>query len=167
VELAGTEIPRWAGNFSQQGVVSARYGNVYQPHVEDIRTRNRSTFRRRTPASAAVAPAGTAVASVAPSTTATPAASVASAPAKIVDVTAILDDLAAKNPEKLDWRKSIVDLMKLVGIDSSLSARKQLATELQYSGDENDSATMNVWLHKQVIIKLAENGSKVPQELLS
>ena len=83
-----------------------------------------------------------------------------------MDVTAILDDLASKNPEKLDWRKSIVDLMKLVGMDSSLSARKELATELHYSGNENDSAAMNVWLHKQVIIKLAENGGKVPQELL-
>jgi uncharacterized protein DUF3597 len=57
-------------------------------------------------------------------------------------------------------------LMKLVGMDSSLSARKQLATELHYSGDQNDSASMNIWLHKQVLIKLAENGGKVPQELL-
>ena len=88
-------------------------------------------------------------------------------PAQAVDVTAILDDLAAKNPEKLDWRKSIVDLMKLVGIDSSLAARKQLATELCYSGDEKDSAAMNIWLHKQVIMKIAENGGTVPQELLS
>jgi hypothetical protein len=77
-----------------------------------------------------------------------------------------MDDLAKKNPEKLDWRQSIVDLMKLVGMDSSLSARKQLATELHYSGDQNDSASMNIWLHKQVLIKLAENGGKVPQELL-
>src|SRR6202011_257744 len=122
------------------------------------------TFRRRTPASAAVAPAGTAVASVAPSTTATPAASVASAPAKIVDVTAILDGLAAKNSEKLDWRKSIVDLMKLVGMDSSLAARKDLAKELSYTGDTGDSATMNVWLHRQVILKISENGGKVPPE---
>src|SRR5262249_37615915 len=68
------------------------------------------------------------------------------APAQAVDVTAILDDLAAKSPEKLDWRKSIVDLMKLVGIDSSLSARKQLAAELHCSGDEKDSAAMNIWL---------------------
>jgi len=74
--------------------------------------------------------------------------------------------LAAKNPEKLDWRKSIVDLMKLVGIDSSLSARKQLAAELHYSGDEKDSATINIWLHKEVINKIAENGGKVPQEPL-
>ena len=69
--------------------------------------------------------------------------------------------------EKLDWRKSIVDLMKLVGMDSSLTARKQLATELHFTGDMNDSASMNVWLHKQVLIKLAENGGKVPLELLS
>jgi hypothetical protein len=167
VELAGTETPRWAGNFSQQGVVSAVMGMFANLMSKIFGHATAAPSGGGTPASAAVAPADTAVASVAPSTTATPAASVASAPAKIVDVTAILDDLAAKNPEKLDWRKSIVDLMKLVGIDSSLSARKQLATELHYSGDENDSATMNVWLHKQVIIKLAENGGKVPQELLS
>ena len=79
----------------------------------------------------------------------------------------MLNDMAKKNPEKLDWRKSIVDLMKLVGMDSSLTARKQLATELHFTGDMNDSASMNVWLHKQVLIKLAENGGKVPPELLS
>ena len=84
-----------------------------------------------------------------------------------VDVAAILDGLAAKNPEKLDWKHSIVDLMKLVGMDSSFTARKQLAAELQYSGDPNDSASMNVWLHKEVLKKLSENGGKVPQELLS
>jgi hypothetical protein len=83
-----------------------------------------------------------------------------------VDVAAILDGLAAKNPEKLDWKHSIVDLMKLVGMDSSFTARKQLAAELQYSGDPNDSASMNVWLHKEVLKKLSENGGKVPQELL-
>ena len=85
----------------------------------------------------------------------------------MVDVAAVLNDLAKKNPEKLDWRKSIVDLMKLVGMDSSLTARKQLATELHFTGDMNDSASMNVWLHKQVLKKLAENGGKVPPELLS
>ena len=85
----------------------------------------------------------------------------------VVDVTAILNDLAKKNPEKLDWQRSIVDLMKLVGMDSSFTARKQLAAELHYSGDPNDSAAMNIWLHKEVLKKLAENGGKVPQELLS
>jgi 3-oxoacyl-ACP reductase-like protein len=88
------------------------------------------------------------------------------APAKVVDVTAILDGLAAKNSEKLDWKKSIVDLMKLVGMDSSFGARKQLAKELNYTGDPNDSASMNIWLHKQVLIKISENGGKVPEELL-
>jgi hypothetical protein len=67
--------------------------------------------------------------------------------------------------ERLEWRKSIVDLMKLLDLDSSLAARKQLAQELKYSGDTNDSATMNIWLHKQVMTKLAENGGKVPNEL--
>jgi hypothetical protein len=93
--------------------------------------------------------------------TATPAP-----PTQSVDVEAILNGLAAKNSEKLDWKHSIVDLMKLVGMDSSLSARKQLATELQYTGDQNDSATMNMWLHKQVLRKLADNGGKIPQDLL-
>jgi hypothetical protein len=92
----------------------------------------------------------------------------ASAPASAtpqVDVAAILTKLAAENKEKLDWRRSIVDLMKLLDLDSSLSARKELAKELHYSGDMNDSASMNVWLHKQVMQKLAENGGKVPEEL--
>jgi len=110
-----------------------------------------------TPAASAVAPA-TAAPAVAPEA--------AAAPAQAVDVTAILDGLAAKNPEKLDWKKSIVDLLKLVDMDSSLSARKQLATELHYPGDENDSATMNVWLHKQVLRQLAEHGGNIPRELL-
>jgi hypothetical protein len=117
----------------------------------------------------ATAPSGTtpAASAVAPATAA-PAATpdAAAAPAQTVDVSAILDGLAAKNPEKLDWKKSIVDLLKLVDMDSSLSARKQLATELHYSGDENDSATMNVWLHKQVLRELSEHGGKIPRELL-
>jgi hypothetical protein len=84
-----------------------------------------------------------------------------------VDVTAILDKLTAANTQKLDWRHSIVDLMKLVGMDSSLGARRELAADLKYSGDTGDTATMNIWLHKEVMKKLAENGGKVPQELLS
>jgi hypothetical protein len=97
---------------------------------------------------------------------AAPSTPAPAAPAKAVDVAAIFDGLAAKNPEKLDWKKSIVDLMKLVGMDSSFKARKQLAQELNYTGDPNDSASMNVWLHKQVLIKISENGGKVPSELL-
>src|SRR5215471_10588980 len=123
------------------------------------------------------ATAGTSVAPAAAPTTAggqpaaalaaAPKAAAPAAPAKTVDVAVILDGLAAKNSENLDWKKSIVDLMKLVGMDSSFKARKQLAQELNYTGDPNDSASMNVWLHKQVLIKIAENGGKVPQELLS
>jgi len=88
-----------------------------------------------------------------------------SAPKGTVDVAAIMDKLAGQSKEKLDWRHSIVDLMKLLALDSSLAARKTLAGELHYTGNTDDSATMNVWLHKQVMAKLAENGGKVPDEL--
>jgi len=89
-----------------------------------------------------------------------------SAPAQQIDIAATLDGLAAKNSEKLDWKHSIVDLMKLVGMDSSLSARKELATDLAYTGDQSDSATMNMWLHKEVLKKLSENGGHFPADLL-
>jgi hypothetical protein len=82
-----------------------------------------------------------------------------------VDVAAVLDKLAMEAGQKLDWRRSIVDLMKLLRMDSGLGARKKLAQELSYTGDMKDSAAMNVWLHKQVMLKLAENGGKVPAEL--
>lgn len=95
-----------------------------------------------------------------------PASGAGAAAPATVDVDAVLTQMASKNSEHLDWKKSIVDLMKLVGMDSSLQSRKELATELGYTGDKDDSATMNVWLHKQVLRKLAENGGKVPQNLL-
>jgi hypothetical protein len=101
--------------------------------------------------------------SAAPGSSAAPAST--AKPGTTVDVTSILDKLAASNKEKLDWRHSIVDLMKLLDLDSSLSARKTLADELHFTGDKNDSASMNIWLHKQVMTKLAENGGKVPDEL--
>jgi Domain of unknown function (DUF3597). len=82
-----------------------------------------------------------------------------------VDVEAVLEAMAAKNPQKLNWRTSIVDLMKLLDLDSSLANRKELAKELGYTGDMNDSASMNIWLHKQVMKKLAESGGKVPESL--
>ena len=105
-------------------------------------------------------------ASAAPAPAAAPMPSAPKPAPPIVDIAAVMEGLAAKNAEKLDWKRSIVDLMKLVGMDSSLSARKELATELHYTGDMNDSASMNVWLHKEVLKKLAENGGKVPPELL-
>jgi hypothetical protein len=91
----------------------------------------------------------------------------APAAAPPVDVEAVLTNLAQQRSETLNWRASIVDLMKLLNLDSSLAARKQLAQELHFSGDMNDSAQMNVWLHKQVMTKLAENGGKVPDDLKS
>ena len=89
----------------------------------------------------------------------------AEATAATVDVGKVLGDLAAANPQKLDWKHSIVDLMKLLGMDSSLEARKELAKELHYDGDTSDSASMNIWLSKQVMKKLAENGGKLPDDL--
>jgi hypothetical protein len=91
--------------------------------------------------------------------------SASAAPTYTVDVAPILDKAVAAKHEKLEWRTSIVDLMKAIDIDSSLAARKELAKELGYTGDTNDSASMNVWLHKQVMAKLAANGGKLPPEI--
>lgn len=99
----------------------------------------------------------------APSVTASAAPPVST---MVVDVEAVLEELAAKNPQKLNWRTSIVDLMKLVGMDSSLAERRELAQELGYTGNLQDTASMNIWLHKQVLRKLAENGGKIPANLL-
>ena len=101
---------------------------------------------------------------VAAATAAAPTTAAAAAKPR-VDVAAVLDRIDEDSDEDLDWRKSIVDLMKLLKLDSSLKSRKTLAQELKYSGDMGDSATMNVWLHKQVMTKLAENGGIVPTEL--
>ncbi|TBU99824.1 DUF3597 domain-containing protein [Stutzerimonas kirkiae] len=102
----------------------------------------------------------------APAPAATPEAATTH-PISQVDVIAKLEDLAAKHPEKLNWRTSIVDLLKLLGLDSSLGARKELAVELGYPKDQlDDSAKVNIWLHKTVLQKLAENGGNVPPELL-
>ncbi|MBV8132820.1 MAG: DUF3597 domain-containing protein [Alphaproteobacteria bacterium] len=126
-------------------------------------------FGHSSSAAAATAPAAAAPATPSaqspspPAQAASPTQPVASAAS--VDVAAIMDGLAAKSNERFDWRRSIVDLMKLINLDSSLAARKELAQELSYTGDMNDSASMNIWLHKQVITKLAENGGKVPDEL--
>ncbi|WP_050400506.1 DUF3597 domain-containing protein [Bradyrhizobium embrapense] len=121
--------------------------------------------------SASAAPASGTATSAAPaggsgSASASPAAVPAgAAPAQSVDVAPILDKAVAAKGEKLEWRTSIVDLMKALDIDSSLSARKELAKELGYTGDTNDSASMNIWLHKQVMTKLAANGGKLPPDI--
>jgi hypothetical protein len=86
----------------------------------------------------------------------------------VVDVVAKLEGLAAKHKEKLNWKTSIVDLLKLLGLDSSLAARKELAGELGCPAEKlGDSAQMNMWLHKTVMKKLADNGGNIPKELLS
>lgn len=84
----------------------------------------------------------------------------------VVDVAAIMDAAVEENGQDLDWRHSIVDMMKALDLDSSLQARKELATELDYPGDMGDSAEMNIWLHKALMKALADNGGKVPAELL-
>jgi Domain of unknown function (DUF3597) len=94
-----------------------------------------------------------------------PSAAPSVTPQPHVDAEAVLTKLASQNKEKLDWRRSIVDLMKLLNLDSSLAARKELAKELHYTGNMEHSGSMNIWLHKQVMIKLAENGGKVPDSL--
>ncbi|HEU4722078.1 MAG TPA: DUF3597 domain-containing protein [Gemmatimonadaceae bacterium] len=108
--------------------------------------------RPTAPAAPAKAPA-----SAAPTATAAP---------PVVDVETVLETMAAGTNQKLDWRHSIVDLMTLTGIDSSLANRRALAQELGYTGDMNDTAPMNIWLHKQVLKHLSENGGKVPANLL-
>jgi hypothetical protein len=119
--------------------------------------------------------------SAAPASTAAPSAPAASAPAASAPASSapvmaapnseraedILEQLAAQNPQKLDWRNSIVDLMKLVHMDSSLAKRQELAKELGYTGDMNDSATMNVWLHEKVMTNLAQNGGQVAANLMN
>ena len=95
----------------------------------------------------------------------TPQPQAATPAAQPVDIEAVLDGLNAERAQKLNWRTSIVDLMKLVGLESSLSERKELADELGYTGDKSDSAAMNIWLHKQVLKKLQDNGGKVPADL--
>jgi hypothetical protein len=109
------------------------------------------------------AQAAEATAAAAPATAETSAGALGGAD---VNVSAVLDEMNDKNPEELDWRVSIVDLMKVLGLDSSLAARKALATEMHFSGDQGDSASMNIWLHEQIIAKLAANGGKMPADLL-
>ena len=117
---------------------------------------------------AAAQPAAPADATTAPAQAqAAPAVAEAAPPAEAVDVEAVLNQIASDkgNPD-LNWKSSIVDLMKLLGIDSSLSNRESLATELGYTGDKNGSAEMNIWLHKAVMKALADNGGRVPANMM-
>jgi hypothetical protein len=117
------------------------------------------------PASAAPAPPATAPPQSSAGPSAAPTPQPGGPAAAQVDVAAVMDELADESDEDLDWRHSIVDLMKLLKLDSSLTARKKLAEELHFEGNTKDPAAMNIWLHKQVMIKLAENGGKVPSDL--
>ncbi|MFC4819087.1 DUF3597 domain-containing protein [Dokdonella ginsengisoli] len=119
------------------------------------------------PAPAAPPPAAAEPAASAPAPAPTPAAPPAPTPIEVVDVVAQLEERAANHPEKLNWRTSIVDLLKLLGIDSSLAARKELAQELGIPSELTaDSAKMNIWLHKTVLARIAANGGNVPADLL-
>ena len=122
-------------------------------------------FNRGEQAAAPVVPAPQRT-NAAPTPTSSPVTPSPAVATTVVDVEAILESLAAKSGQKSNWRTSIVDLMKLVGMESSLAERKELAEELGYTGSTQDTATMNIWLHKQVLRKLAENGGKVPANLL-
>jgi hypothetical protein len=157
--------PRAAGN--RECAVEA-----FHAITEFIRERAMSIFGKimsaifGTKADAAPASSGAASAPASGSAAAAGGSSSASAaPAQTVDVAPILDKAVAAKKEKLEWRTSIVDLMKALDIDSSFAARKELAKELGYTGDSNDSASMNIWLHKQVMAKLAANGGKLPADV--
>ncbi len=142
-------------------IVSALFHHAPAAAPEQTAAADATAPAASTPAASAPDAASAPAAGGAPTASAAPAGS---AP-QTVDATAVLEGLAAKDPQKLDWRHSIVDMMKLLDLDSSLSSRKQLAQELHYSGDMDDSASMNVWLHSEVMKKLSENGGKVPADL--
>lgn len=132
------------------GRIMDRIFRSKKPQAEEAPTPQQGQFSPQTPPRAQPQQGGT-----------------GAAPTQNVDVEAILSEMAANTPQKLNWRSSIVDLMKLVGMESSLAERRELAQELGYTGDMNDSAAMNIWLHKQVMKKLAQNGGKVPPELMN
>lgn len=122
-------------------------------------------FKKKKEEAAPAAPAAPVPTAAPAAPQAAPAAPAAVAPAQEVDVAGILDFMNDQRAQKLNWRTSIVDLMKLVGLESSLAERKELADELGYTGDKSDSASMNIWLHKQVIQKIKDNGGRLPTDL--
>lgn len=130
------------------GIFGKIMGAIFGTHAEAATPAPTPTAGGAAPAGGSAAPAGG-----------------SAAPMGSVDVAAILDKAVAAGGEKLEWRTSIVDLMKALKIDSSLTARKELAKELKYTGDMNDSASMNMWLHKQMMAQLAANGGKLPADM--
>jgi 3-oxoacyl-ACP reductase-like protein len=165
VLLAGVKgNDRQEENMSVFGsIVSAIFGSKHAAGVTPAATPSSSA-----PSSTGATPASSAPPSPsagATASSATPAAAAAAKPISRADVEAILHKVAADVREDLDWKRSIVDLMKLLKLDSGLGARKQLAQELGYAGALDGSADMNIWLHKQVMTKLAESGGKIPDSL--
>jgi len=144
------------------GILSNIFGKIF-PSSHAANNQNQGQVQQPS-AQTAPQPSPQAAPNSAP---AAPAQAPQAAPAAMeqVDVEQLLNGMAQKNPQKLNWRTSIVDLLKLLDLDSSLAARKELAQELNYTGDMNDSASMNIWLHRQVMNKLAANGGKVPADL--
>ena len=118
------------------------------------------------PAAAAPAPTPSMAQAPAPSTPSAGGQPAVGSSTQPVDVAPILDAAVKKSGQKLDWKHSIVDLMKALGMDATLEERKELAAELDYQGDIHDSSKMNTFLHKALLQKLSENGGKVPAELL-
>jgi 3-oxoacyl-ACP reductase-like protein len=148
----------WKGSYRQEDRMSV-FGSILSAIFG-----SKAAAEVTAPAAPSASPASPAATS-APAGTSAPAAPAAAQSISRGDVEAILQKLAAEQRETFDWKKSIVDLMKLLKLDSSLAARKQLAQELGYTGALDGSAEMNVWLHKQVMTKLAESGGKVPDSL--
>lgn len=141
-------------------------GNIFGRIFPNARAQKPATQTPSTqPSGAGTTTAQGAPQQPAPSTPAATAPGTPVAAVERVDIEQVLDGLASKNPQKLNWRTSIVDLMKLVGMESSLQERKELADELGYTGDKSDSAKMNMWLHKEVMRRMEENGGKVPANL--
>jgi pyruvate/2-oxoglutarate dehydrogenase complex dihydrolipoamide acyltransferase (E2) component len=143
------------------GILSNIFHKIFPSSHPAVAQQKQAPAPAAQPQAAPAAPASPATATAAQSA----AAPAQPAALSEVDVEAILNGKAQQAGQPLNWRTSIVDLLKLLDLDSSLQSRKELAQELNYTGDTGDSATMNVWLHRQVMNKLAANGGKVPADL--
>ena len=146
------------------GIFDKIKGAIWGKKEEETAAKPVSAGGETVVASAAPAPSTPAATTAAPAQTAAAPASAAPAGGE-VDIAAIMDAAVKRNGQKLNWRTSIVDLMKALGMESSLAERKELAAELGYTGDTGDSAAMNMWLHKAVLKKLKDNGGKLPADL--
>jgi len=154
---------------NNQGANMGILGDIFHKIFPGKQQSNAPAAGTQAPAGAAPAPAPGGqqnIPPVAPQPQVTPAATAPAATLnQQVDVEEVLTNMQKQSGQQLNWRTSIVDLLKLLGLDSSLQARKELAAELHYTGDTGDSASMNIWLHRQVMNKLAANGGKVPADL--